>query len=105
VAATGPIGARLEALDAALSAATEARADALADRAIGAAGESFAADLEGAVIALPRPCEAMPLAAWVGPGGFVAELAARCEGLIVATFLHERARLDMLAASTLGEAL
>lgn len=104
-AAAGPLAARLEALDAALAAATSARADALVDRAIAAAGDAFAEDLEAAVIGLPRPCDAMPIAAWTGAGGFVGELAARCEGLIVATFLHERARLDMLVASTLGEPL
>lgn len=105
LAATGPIGARLEALDAALHGATMARTDALVDRSIAAAGDAFAADLEAAVIALPRPCDAMPIAAWLAPGGFVADLTVRCEGLIVATFLAERARVDMLVANTLGEPL
>ena len=105
VAASGPRGARLEQLDAALSAATAQRAEALVTRALGALGDAFAADLERAVLALPKPCPELPVAEWTEPGGFIAEHVARCEALVLASFLHERARLDMLVHSALGEGL
>lgn len=105
IAATGPEAARLEQLDAALGAATVARSDALLSRAVGALGDAFAADLEQAVIALPKPCPAIPVAAWTGEGGFVAEHVARCEGFVVAAFVHERARVDLLVRNTLRERL
>jgi len=105
IATSGPHGARLEQLDAALTAATAQRAEALVTRALGALGDALAADLEQAVLALPRPCLELPAAEWTEPGGFIAEHVARCEGLVLASFLHERARLDMLAHSALGEGL
>jgi len=101
VAASGPVAARLEQLDAALAGATAARSDALFGRAVISLGDGFAADLEQVVIELPRPCAGLPVAAWTGPGGVVADHIGRCEALIAAVFLHERARVDMLLRSTL----
>src|SRR5690606_16114616 len=54
IAASGPVAARLEQLDAALAVATAARTEALIARAAGAVGDAFAAELERAVIALPK---------------------------------------------------
>jgi hypothetical protein len=103
IRASGPIGARLEQIDAALTAATAARADALVARALGAIGDAFAADLERAVLDLPKPCPGLPVAEWTG--GFVADHVGRCEALALAAFLHERARIEMLVESALGERL
>lgn len=102
IAASGPQAARLEQIDAALTVATAARESALVARAVGAVGDAFAADLERAVLALPKPCEELPVEAWAGEGGFVAEHVGRCESLALAAFVHERARVDMLVGNTLG---
>ncbi|WP_236515443.1 DUF3348 family protein [Sandaracinus amylolyticus] len=105
IAASAPSAARLEQLDAALAQATSVRSDALFSRAIVAMRDAFAADLEVAVLALPKPCDEVPLAAWASARGPVGEHVARCEAFVVASFLHERARLDMLVRNTLGERL
>lgn len=105
IAASAPNAARLEQIDAALGQATSARSDALFSRAIVAMRDAFAADLEVAVLALPKPCDEVPLATWASPSGPVGEHVARCEAFVVASFLHERARLDMLVRNTLGERL
>ena len=102
VAASGAQAARLEQIDAALTGATAAREGALVARAVSAVGDGFAADLERAVLALPKPCEELPVAVWAGEGGFVAEHVGRCESLAFAAFVHERARVDMLVGNTLG---
>ncbi len=105
VAAGGPIAARLEKIDAALARATAARSHALFVRAVGTLGDAFAVDLERSVLALPKGCLALPVEAWTCAGGFVPEHVGRCESLVVATFLHERARVEMLVQNTLGERL
>jgi hypothetical protein len=105
VAASGAAGARLEQIDAALTAATATRTDALYARAVGAYAEAFATELERVVLALPKPCPTLPVEAWVGPDGFVTAHLERCEALVVAAFFHERARVDMLLSATLGEPL
>ncbi len=101
----GPSAARLEQLDAALAQATAARCENLVARAVAAVGESFAAALERLVVELPRDAPELPLEEWLGPDGFVAAHVARCEELCVATFVHERARVDMLVRHTLHERL
>lgn len=102
IAASSPVAARLEQLDAALTGATVARSDALLARAVGAIGDAFAAELERVVTELPKPCAELPIAAWLAEGGFVAEHTSLCERLVLASFLHERARVDMLVRSTIG---
>lgn len=101
IAASGPVAARIEQLDAALASATAARTDALVARAVSAVGDAFAAELERAVIALPKACEEAPVASWLAEGGWVAEHVEQCERLVLASFLHERERVEMLVRSTI----
>lgn len=104
VAASGPTGARLEQLDAALHAATAARVDALFVRAVAALAEGFAVDMERTFAELPRPARGEPVGPWAGASKLAADHVARCESFVVAVFQHERMRIDMLVSSVLGEA-
>ncbi len=104
IVARGPVEARLEQIDAAIVSATAARSAVLFATAVAALGDAFAADLERAVLAL-RTGDAIPAEAWVAPDGLLTQHVGRCEALIGATHRHERARLDNLVESTLGERL
>lgn len=102
IAASGPVAARIEQLDAALASATAARTDALVARAVSAIGDAFAAEFEHSVVALPKPCDEVPVASWLAEGGWVAEYTEQCERLVLASFLHERERVENVVRSTVG---
>jgi len=113
IAAGGSTAGRLGQIDAALTAATAARSDALVARAVGALGESFASDVERAMLAqaspsratVTLPTEETPSDVALAAVAIATDYVARCETFVVATYLHERSRLDMLVSAALGERL
>ncbi|WP_438025203.1 hypothetical protein [Sorangium sp. So ce233] len=103
--ALGPGAARLERLDAAISAATQKRRErALAELVPGLA-RAFARGLRGAVAALPEEAGLEEIAGWFGQDQWLGRELQRMELVVQAALAHEAGRLLALVdgAAAAGE--
>jgi hypothetical protein len=103
--ALGPDAARLERLDAALSAATQKRRDRVLGELVPGLARRFSRGLRAAVLALPEPAGAEHVAAWFGPEQWLPRELERMSLVVRSALAHEAGRLlALVEGATAGAA-